>query len=349
MRAREIGSTGVSLTELGFGGGGLGELFVEVSDVQAEETQLASWDGGVRFFDTAPYYGGGLSEHRVGRFLRTRERAEFVVSTKVGRLLRAPKDPANWRGDGFWIGGLPFDQVFDYSFDGIMRSYEDSLQRLGLNRIDMLVLHDLDEQHHGASEFGRHWQTLRNSGWRAVEQLRGSGEVGAIGVGINSVDDIPSVLDACAPDFVIFAGRYTLLDQSAFPDAISRCTAQSADVIVGAVFNSGILSETAAQGSTFDYQPAPPDVLTRAARLREVCARHDVPLRAAAIQFPLAHPAVRSVLTGPISALEARESLDAYAREIPAELWQDLRDEHLLADGAPTPRVSPSELSRGPA
>jgi D-threo-aldose 1-dehydrogenase len=349
MRAREIGSTGVALTELGFGAGGLGELFVEVSDTQAEETMLTSWAGGVRFLDTAPYYGGGLSEHRVGRFLRQRERAEFVVSTKVGRLLRAPEDPANWRGDGFWIGGLPFDQVFDYTFDGIMRSHEDSLQRLGLNRIDMLVLHDLDEQHHEASEFTRHWQTLRSSGWRALDELRGSRQVGAIGVGMNSVDDIPMVLDACAPDFLVLAGRYTLLDQSAFPDGFSRCAAQGVDVVVGAVFNSGILSEAAVQGSTFDYQPAPPQVLARAARLREVCTRHNVPLRAAAIQFPLAHPAVRSVLTGPISAAEARESLEAYAHAIPDALWQDLRAEQLLTDGAPTPGSSPSELSRGPA
>jgi D-threo-aldose 1-dehydrogenase len=349
MRAREIGSTGVKLTELGFGAGGLGELFVEVPDAQADETMLTSWTGGVRFFDTAPYYGGGLSEHRVGRFLRRRERAGVVVSTKVGRLLRAPADPANWRGDGFWIGGLPFDQVFDYTFDGIMRSYEDSLQRLGLNRIDMLVLHDLDEQHHEAADFARHWETLRDSGWRALEELRGSGQVGAIGVGMNSVEDIPMVLEACTPDFVVLAGRYTLLDQSAFPDAFSRCAAQGVDVVVGAVFNSGILSEAAVQGSTFDYQPAPPHVLARVARLRDVCTRHNVPLRAAAIQFPLAHPAVRSVLTGPISAAEARESLDAYAREIPAALWQDLRADQLLADGAPTPGGSRTELSRGSA
>ena len=293
MNRREIGSTGVALTELGFGGGGLGELFVKVPDEQAEETLGTSWQGGVRFFDTAPYYGGGLSEHRLGRFLGRQARADFVVSTKVGRLLRAPKDPASWEGDGFWIGGLPFDQAFDYSFDAMMRSHEDSMQRLGLNRIDMLVLHDLDQQHHEPADFEAHWRTLEQSGWRALEELRSSGAVGAVGVGMNSVDEIPAVLDACDPDFLVLAGRYTLLDQSAFPDGFARCATQGVDLIVGAVFNSGILSQSAAQGSTFDYQPAPPELLARAAALREVCDRHGVPLRAAAIQFPLGHSAVR--------------------------------------------------------
>ena len=337
MKTREIGSTGVRLTELGFGGGGLGDLFVKVTDAQAEAALETAWAGGVRFFDSAPYYGGGLSEHRVGRFLRERPRAEFAVCTKIGRLLRPPKDPATFTGDDFWIGGLPFEQVFDYSYDATMRAHEDSLQRFGLNRVDMLVIHDLDSQHHDGEAFARHWATLERSGWRALEELRSAGVIGAIGGGVNGVDEIPQLLDAFDLDFVILAGRYTLLDQSSFPGALSRCAQQGVHVIAGAVFNSGILSQAAAQGQTFDYQPAPPELLARAAGLAEVCERHGVPLRAAAIQFPLAHPLVRSVLTGPISPEQAQGSLDAYAYEIPTALWQELRAEHLLVEGVPTP------------
>src|ERR1700681_1469745 len=190
MKTREIGTTGVVLTELGFGGGGLGELFVQVSDAQAAATLASSWAGGVRFFDSAPYYGGGLSEHRIGRFLRERPRNDFAISTKVGRLLRAPEDPAAWQGDGCWVGGLPFDQHFDYSYDAIMRAHEDSLQRFGLNRVDLLVIHDLDRQHHAVPEFANHWATLQKSVWRALAELRSSGVVGAIGSGINAVAEI---------------------------------------------------------------------------------------------------------------------------------------------------------------
>lgn len=343
MKRREIRQTGVELTELGFGGGGLGELFVTVSEAQAEETLSTSWDGGQRFFDSAPFYGAGLSEHRVGRFLRSRPRDELVASTKVGRVLRAPQDPATWAGGGIWIGGLPFDHIWDFSYDGIMRSHEDSLQRMGLNRVDMLIIHDLDSHHHDDEVRAGHWDDLESSGWRALAELRDSGTVGALGAGINVVGtggdvegDIQRFLDRFDLDFFIIAGRYTLLDQTALED-IELCRSRGVDIIVGAVFNSGILAHGPVEGATFNYQPAPPELLERTARLAAVCDRHDVPLRAAAMQFPLAHPTVRSVISGPISADEARESLRAYDLAIPAALWDDLRAEGLIAEGAPTP------------
>jgi D-threo-aldose 1-dehydrogenase len=343
MRTREIRDTGVTLTELGFGGGGLGELFVKVADAQADETLQASWDAGVRFFDSAPFYGAGLSEHRIGRFLRERPRGDFVSSTKVGRVLRAPRDPAAWEGGGIWIGGLPFDHDWDFSYDGVMRSHEDSLQRMGLNRVDMLVIHDLDSHHHDPLTLERHWGTLEASGWRALEELRAGGAVGALGAGINVVGaqgdveaDVARYLERFDLDFFIIAGRYTLLDQTALED-IELCRARGVDIVVGAVFNSGLLAHGAVEGATFNYQPAPSQLLERTARLAAVCERHDVALRAAAMQFPLAHPTVRSVLSGPISAAEARESLSSYTRTIPAALWQELRAEGLISEDAPTP------------
>jgi D-threo-aldose 1-dehydrogenase len=347
MKTRGIRQTGVALTELGFGGGGLGELFAKVADTQADETLLASWDGGVRFFDSAPFYGAGLSEHRVGRFLRGRARSEFVVSTKVGRVLRAPSDPASWAGGGIWTGGLPFDHVWDFTYGGVMRSYEDSLQRLGLNRVDILVIHDLDTHHHQGAELTDKWNDLETSGWRALEELRAAGAVGALGAGINVVGrgdvvgDIPRFLDCFDLDFFILAGRYTLLDQPAL-DELALCRERGVDAIVGAVFNSGVLASGAVDGATFNYQPAPADVLDKTARLAAICDRHDVPLRAAAIQFPLAHPTVRSVLSGPITAAEARDSISAYERTIPAALWHELRAEGLIAEAAPTPDGEPA-------
>lgn len=343
MRTREIRATGVAPTELGFGGGGLGELFVKVSDEQADATLQAAWDGGVRFYDSAPFYGAGLSEHRVGRFLRERPRGDFLSSTKVGRVLHAPRDPAAWEGGGIWIGGLPFDHDWDFSYDGVMRSHEDSLQRMGLNGVDMLIIHDLDTHHHDPPTLQGHWDTLEASGWRALEELRGSGAVGALGAGINVVGaqgdvegDIERYLDLFDLDFFIIAGRYTLLDQTALED-IELCRDRGVDIIVGAVFNSGLLAHGAVEGATFNYQPAPPELLERTARLAAVCERHATPLRAAAMQFPLAHPTVRSVLSGPITADEARDSLSSYTRTIPAALWQELRAEGLIAEEAPTP------------
>jgi D-threo-aldose 1-dehydrogenase len=224
-----------------------------------------------------------------------------------------------------------------------MRSHEDSLQRMGLNRVDMLVIHDLDSHHHDDETRAGHWQDLESSGWKALAELRDSGRVGALGAGINVVGtqgdvegDIQRFLDRFDLDFFIIAGRYTLLDQTALED-IELCRSRGVGIIVGAVFNSGLLANGPVQGATFNYQPAPPELLERTARLAAVCERHEVPLRAAAMQFPLAHPTVKAVLSGPCSADEARESLRVYDFPIPGALWEDLRAEGLIAEGAPLP------------
>ncbi len=337
MRTTEIRKTGVRVSELGFGGGGLGELFTRITDRDADETLAEMWGGGVRYYDTAPLYGRGLSELRVGRHLRGQERDAFAVATKIGRVLRAPADPGGWAADPFWAGGLPFDYDFDYSYDAVMRSHADSLQRFGLNRIDVLVIHDLDTFTLDAATLEEHWGALERSGWRALEELRASGTVGAIGLGINPLGEIPRFLDAFDLDFAMVVGQYTLLDQAAHPVVLADCRRRGVDVVLAATFNSGILAQGPVPGATFNYQPADGAAIDRVARLTAVCERHGVPLQAAAIQFPLAHPVVRTVLVGPITAAQARENVRAYEHPIPGELWDELRDEGWIAQGAPTP------------
>jgi D-threo-aldose 1-dehydrogenase len=334
---REIGATGVHVTELGFGGGGLGEFFVKVPEAEAEATLEAAWRGGVRYFDTAPLYGAGLSELRIGRFLRTRARSGAVVSTKVGRVMRAPADPAGWTGDGVWAGGLPFEHVYGYGYDAVMRSYEDSLLRLGRNQVDLVVLHDLTSRSHTPAALGEHMREFERSGWRALQELRTAGVVRGLGAGANSASDVAGFLAAFDLDFVIVAGHYTLLDQSALLEALPLCERRGVSVIVGAGLNSGILGQGPVPGARYDYGPAPPEVVERTARIEAICARHGVTLLAAAIQFPLGHPAVRSVLTGPISPAEATASCAAHAATVPADVWEELRAEGLLGRTVPVP------------
>jgi D-threo-aldose 1-dehydrogenase len=337
MLFREIRGTGVQVSEVGFGGAGIGELFTRVSDSEAERTLDELWTGGVRFFDTAPLYGHGLSELRIGRHLRERPRSDVVVATKVGWILRPPDDPATWQGDGVWIGGLPFDRVLDFSYEGVLRSYEDSLQRLGLNSIDMLVIHDLDSAEHDGGTIAQQWARLRASGWRALEELRAARRIGAIGLGIKMIGEIPRFLEAFDLDFVIVVGRYTLLDQSAFPGTFALCERRGVDVVLAATFSSGILAQGAVPDARLNYRRARPQELEHVARLDALCRRHDVPLQAAAIQFPLAHPIVKSVLVGAIAPDEARTSVQAYEHPIPSEFWDGLRAEGWIPHEAPTP------------
>jgi D-threo-aldose 1-dehydrogenase len=336
VRTREIRSTGVRVSELGFGGVGIGELFEPVTDAAAQETLAALWDGGVRFFDTAPLYGHGLSELRCGQQLRRRERSEFTLSTKVGYLIKAPEDPSTWTG-GAWAGGLPFALDHDFSDRGVLRSFEDSLQRLGLNRIDILIIHDLDSSVYDAAGIATQFALLEASGWRALEELRASGRIGAIGLGVKFVEEMPRFLDAFDLDFVIDVGHYTLLDQTAHPELLERCARQGVDVVLAGAFNSGILAQRPVAGARFHYRPAPAELIERVTRLDDLCQRHGVPLPAVAIQFPLAHPVVKSVLVGPISADEVRANVRAYEHEIPAALWDDLRAERWIPEDAPVP------------
>ena len=269
--------TGVELSTLGLGGAPLGELFDPVSETQAQDTLQAAWDAGIRYYDTAPFYGYGKSEHRLGHFLRQQERKDFVLSTKVGRVLTATRDLDSFE-KGFWVGGLPFDFRFDYGYDGIMRSWEDSLQRLSLNSIDLLLIHDLDSFFHDSEQrFSAHVNHLITSGWRALDELRSQGLIKAVGAGLNRMGAMPRLLDGVDLDFCIVAMPYTLLDQDSLDEEFPLCEERDVRIVIGAVFASGILASGPVEGARYAYDTASPEILEKTRRIQAVCQRHDVP------------------------------------------------------------------------
>ena len=332
---RKLGRTDVELTQFGFGAASLGDIFALVSEEDTLSTLQTLWKHGVRYIDTAPLYGWGLSEHRVGSFLYQQPRQEFVLSTKVGRVLKAPKVKAGFKAPLF-LGGLPNDYVFDYGYDGIMRSFEDSLQRLRLNSIDLLVIHDLELGHHGA-KLQTYRDQFSDSGWRAVERLRSTGEVRAIGAGANELEVIPYFLEQFDLDFFILARQYTLLEQEALDEALPMCQARNVGIILASVFSSGILVTGPVEDAKYVYEDAPAEVLEKVSRIEQVCRRHNVSLAAAAIQFPLAHPCVASVIPGALHPRQVEEDLDYFREEIPSALWAELKAEELIRPDAPTP------------
>jgi D-threo-aldose 1-dehydrogenase len=309
---RRLGRSPVHVTELSFGGAAIGNLFTEVGEDDARAAVDAAWDGGIRTFDTAPHYGLGLSERRLGAALRDRPRDEYVISTKVGRLLEPAAGPVGRDPEGF---AVPAHLVrrFDYSADGVRRSLEASLDRLGLDRVDIALIHDPDD--HGE-------QALREA-YPALERLRAEGVVRAIGVGMNQSAMLTRFVTDTDIDVVLVAGRYTLLDRSAALDLLPVAHSRGVSVIAGGVFNSGVLAAPVA-GATYNYETAPAELIERARRLAEMCERFAVPLRAAAARFPLTHPAVASVLIGVRSAAEITEAVRLRALDIPAALWDSL-------------------------
>lgn len=337
LSKRRLGGTDVALTSLGFGTAPLGELFQRVSDAEAARAMQAAWDAGLHYFDTAPFYGHGQSEIRVGRSLYRHPRDAFVLSTKVGRLFRRPHDPATFRPP-FWAGALPFDLTFDYSYDGIMRSVEDSYLRLGLNRIDLLLIHDLDEQFHpDPAILAAHRADLCNTGWRALDDLKSAGIIAAWGAGINTRGTMRWYLDALPVEFFLLALRYTLLENDTLDDELPMCAAKGVGLVIGGVFNSGILATGAKPAAKHNYQDACADVLARVARIEAVCATHAVPLTAAALQFPMFHPLVASVIPGAHSSAQVAANVAAFNHEIPPAFWADLKSQGLLRADAPTP------------
>lgn len=309
---RRLGGSAVSVTELSFGGAAIGNLFSEVEDQDARAAIDAAWAGGIRTFDTAPHYGLGLSERRLGDALRHRPRHEYVISTKVGRLLQPATDPFGRDQHGFAVPAAA-SRVFDFSADGVRQSLADSLGRLGLDQVDIALIHDPDD--HGE-------QALREA-YPALEQLRAEGCVRAIGVGMNQAEMLTRFVTDTDIDLVLVAGRYTLLDQSAARALLPAAADRGIAVIVGGVFNSGVLAAPTA-GATYDYQPAPGSLLSRARAIEAVCEQFGVPLRAAAARFPLRHPAVASVLIGARSASEITDAIDLRRLEIPEALWEAL-------------------------
>ncbi|WP_406516230.1 aldo/keto reductase [Streptomyces sp. NBC_00873] len=329
MRRNRLGSSAVEVTELSFGAASIGNLFREVDPAQAAAAVDAAWDEGVRYFDTAPHYGLGLSERRLGAALRHRPRESYVVSTKVGRLLDPlPADPiASYDGltEGFAVPAT-HRRRWDFSADGVRRSIEDSLERLGLDRIDIAYLHDPDD----------HAEAAFREAYPALEKLRSEGVVGAIGAGMNQTAMLTRFLRDTDVDTVLCAGRYTLLDQSALVELLPEATARGRSVVVGGVFNSGLLADPR-PGATYDYAAAPLTLLDRALRIKAVAEGHGVPLRAAALHYPLAHPAVATVLVGTRSPDEIRDAADLLSREIPDALWDELRAEGLLTEDGHRP------------
>lgn len=330
-----LGNGGLSFTELGFGAAPIGNLFKAISDDQAHAVLEAAWAGGVRYFDTAPLYGLGLSETRLNRLLRDKPRDSYVLSSKIGRLLKAvPPDQRD--GIGKWIDVPSRQEIYDYGFDATMRSLEFSLERLGVDRIDILYVHDLDIFNHGSAEaLQARLDAFMAGGYRALLALRDQGVIRAFGGGINEWQPCQWLLERGDFDLFLLAGRYTLLEQEAQESFLPLCVERGVGIVVGGPYNSGILATGPQPGAHWNYAVAPDWVMTKAARLQAVSAAHGVRLVDAAFQFPLRHPAVVSVIPGGQGLEEMASNLKAAQTKIPQALWDQLRDEGLIRADAP--------------
>ena len=320
-----LGRTRLMVTRLGLGTAPLAGLYRAVAEEDALAALEAAWDLGLRFYDTAPLYGYGNGETRTGLALRRRPRDDYVLATKVGRLLRqgAPPEP----GQSFH-GTPAVNPVFDFSYDGVMRSVEESRARLGIERIDILHIHDPDDHHDEAIA----------GAYRALDELRSAGVIGAVGAGMNQAEMLTRFAREGDFDCFLLAGRYTLLDQDALKELLPTCVERGVAIIAAGVYNSGILAGPAA-GTRYDYKAAPPALVERARKIQEVCERHGVPIRAAAVQFPLGHPAVQTVVVGCRSVAQVQDSVRMFETPIPGAMWHDLKAAGLIAEDAPTPRL----------
>lgn len=331
---RRFGRADLEVTPFAFGTAPIGNIFREIEEETSAAMIDRAWDAGVRYFDTAPMYGHGLAELRTGHALRWRSRDELIVSTKVGRLLR----PARRETIDFapWINAAPFTMHFDYGYDGTMRSIEDSLQRLALERIDIVFIHDIDVFTRGAEQPKVFAQAM-DGAWRALEQLRSEGVVKAIGVGVNEWEVCLAALKTRDFDCFLLAGRYTLLEQDALDEFLPLCEERGAAVVVGGGFNSGILATGAKPGAKYNYAPAPANIMDKVARIEAVCAAHGVPLPAAALQFVVAHPAIPSFCAGTRTVEQLDQNLAWFSHPISPEFWADLKAKGLLREDAPVP------------
>jgi D-threo-aldose 1-dehydrogenase len=324
-----LGRSAVTVSALSFGGAPIGNLYQAVDDATAAGAVSAAFRAGVRLFDTAPHYGLGLSERRLGRALAPRRRADYVVSTKVGRVLVPDPAAAARRDDEGFDVPAAHRRVWDFSASGVRRSLAASLERLGLERVDLVMLHDPDH----------HWRQAVEEAYPVLHELRASGAIGAIGAGMNQWEMLADLVRHTEVDVVLIAGRYSLLDQSALDALLPLCASRKVSVLVGGAFNSGVLATPQPRrDATYDYVAGPPELIERARRIAAVCARHGVTLPQAALAFPAGHPAVASVVVGMRSPAEVGENLALAARPVPARLWQELVAEGLLRPDAPTPR-----------
>lgn len=314
---------GLDVTSIGLGSAPLGGLFSAVSDADAEATLAAGWSAGIRFFDTAPLYGFGLAERRVGGFLRQQKRDSFAISTKVGRLLRPE---ANSGEDDHYKGAPALRPQFDFSYDGVMRSVEESLVRLGLDRVDVLLVHDPDD----------HYDDAVSGAFRALQRLRADGTVKAIGSGMNQSEMLVRFAEAVPVDCFLLAGRYTLLDQGALDALFSVCAARNIGILLGGIYNSGILANPHT-GAKFNYKHADAALVARALVLDELSRKHGTELKAAALQFCMAHPAVTVAVLGARNAAEVADNIAMSERTVPQAFWQELRAKNLVDARAPLP------------
>ena len=320
----EIGATGLQVTRLGLGGAPFGGLSEDVAQQRATESIAAGLDVGIRYFDTAPLYGSGRSERYYASALKGVDRNSYILSSKIGRLLN-PKGGA--QTDDVHLDLPPLEVEFDFSRDGVLRSIEDSLKRLELDRIDIVFIHDPDDFHEQAV----------NEAFPALAELRSQGVIKAIGAGMNFWEPLARFAREADFDCFLLAGRYTLLDHSGLIDLMPLCVEKKMSIILGGPYNSGVLASDLSEGTTYFYRSTPPEVLEHARKIKTVCERHGVPLKAAALQFGLAHPVVAATIPGARSADEVRENFEMAAFDIPSDLWAELRHEELIPEEAPTP------------
>jgi D-threo-aldose 1-dehydrogenase len=329
LATRTLPKSPLRLTEISLGCAQLGNLYRAITDDQARATVNAAWEQGIRYFDTAPHYGLGLSERRLGAALAEYPRNEFVVSTKVGRLLE-PLDPWREHDDGGFDVPGSHQRVWDFSRDGIIRSIEESLERLGLDAIDIVYLHDPDE----------HQREVLDTAYPALEELRERGVVSAIGAGMNQTEILTDFARLTDMDVFMLAGRYTLLEQSALDELLPMCQERGIAIVAAGVFNSGLLSRpTPADDAKYNYLEAPKELLDRARRIAEICERHDTSLPTVALAFPLGHPSVVSVCVGARSPEQIVNNVDSYRSGVPDAVWEELKERDLLRRDAPVPNT----------
>lgn len=332
---RSFGRVGFPVTVAGFGGAPIGNLFRPIVEQDAQALVADAWDAGIRVFDTAPLYGHGLSEHRLGHALLHRPRAEYVLFNKVGRRLY-PQAVGTF-DSGAWVDVAPFRAEFEYGYDSVLRQVEDSLQRLATDHIDVLFIHDCDVFTHGPVEQPRRFREAMEGAYPALVRLRDEGVVKAIGIGVNEAEVCYTAIEEADLDCILLAGRYTLLEQEPLDDLIPACAERGIAVVLGGVFNSGVLATGPVEGAKFNYGPAPAPILERARAIQVVCDRHGVPLAAAAVQFAAAHPAVVTVCLGARTLEQQHRNAEAFSFDIPDALWDELRAAGLIRPDAPTP------------
>lgn len=331
----KLGRIDLEVTEMSFGAAPIGNIFRTISEENSRHMMDFAWESGIRCYDTAPMYGHGLSEARVGESLRWKNRDDYVLITKVGRVLHPQKrSEIDFTP---WVDGLPFEMQFDYSYDGVMRAFEDSHQRLGLERIDVAFIHDIDVFTHGKEQQKIYFKQAMEGAYKALENLREHGHVRAIGVGINEADVMYEAFKYADFDGCLLAGRYTLLEQGGVEDLLPLCEERDAFVLVGGGFNSGILATGAVEGAKYNYAPAPEHIMQRVANIEKICASFNVALPAAALQFVTAHPVIPSFVAGVRTTEQLKQNIDWMNAAIPKEFWNTLKDEGLLHKDAHTP------------